>query len=151
MGKKLDLSKYTYSAFSDSGANTSIKEFITSSFDVSKNAITSSSGQSPSVDGTGIRLRKWANQDRTAYEDEQIWMNNNSIMMTRDNWKTAQMAIGKFHDDTLGECWGIVAERIAMTENTRYLSIRDIEEELRDGRDGVDGVGTMGKKIVKTL
>jgi len=45
----------------------------------------------------------------------------------------------------------IVAERIAMTENTRYLSIRDIEEELRDGRDGVDGVGTMGKKIVKTL
>lgn len=43
----------------------------------------------------------------------------------------------------------IVAERIAMTENTKYLTIHDIEEELRDGRDGVDGVGTMGKKIIK--
>lgn len=43
----------------------------------------------------------------------------------------------------------IVAERIAMTENTRYLTIRDIEDELRDGRDGIDGIGSMGKKIVK--
>lgn len=43
----------------------------------------------------------------------------------------------------------IVAERIAMTENTKYLTIRDIEEELRDGRDGVDGIGSIGKKIIK--
>lgn len=31
----------------------------------------------------------------------------------------------------------IVAERIATTENTRYLTIRDIKDELRDGEDGV--------------
>lgn len=43
----------------------------------------------------------------------------------------------------------IVAERIAMTENTKYLTIRDIEEELRDGRDGVDGIGAIGKKIIE--
>lgn len=42
----------------------------------------------------------------------------------------------------------IVAERIALTDNTRYLTIRDIEEELRDGRDGVDGIGSMGKKVI---
>ncbi|MCI8362511.1 MAG: sporulation peptidase YabG [Clostridia bacterium] len=42
----------------------------------------------------------------------------------------------------------IVAERIALTDNTRYLTIRDIEEELRDGRDGVDGIGSMGKKTI---
>lgn len=42
----------------------------------------------------------------------------------------------------------IVAERIAMTDSTRYLTIRDIEEELRDGRDGVDGIGSMGKKVI---
>lgn len=42
----------------------------------------------------------------------------------------------------------IVAERIAMTENTKYLTIRDIEDELRDGRDGVDGIGSMGKKNI---
>lgn len=44
----------------------------------------------------------------------------------------------------------IVAERIAMTESTRYITIRDIEEELKEGRDGVDGIGSMGKKIVRT-
>lgn len=42
----------------------------------------------------------------------------------------------------------IVAERIALTDSTRYLTIRDIEEELRDGRDGVDGIGSMGKKVI---
>ena len=42
----------------------------------------------------------------------------------------------------------IVAERIATTENTKYLTIRDIKDELRDGEEGVGGIGTMGKKIV---
>ncbi len=31
----------------------------------------------------------------------------------------------------------IVAERIATTENTKYLTIRDIKDELRDGEEGV--------------
>lgn len=43
----------------------------------------------------------------------------------------------------------IVAERIATTENTRYLTIRDIKDELRDGEEGVSGIGSMGKKIVR--
>ena len=42
----------------------------------------------------------------------------------------------------------IVAERIATTENTKYLTIGDIKEELRDGEDGVSGIGTMGKKRI---
>lgn len=44
----------------------------------------------------------------------------------------------------------IIAERIATTENTKYLTIQDIKDELRDGEEGVSGIGTMGKKIVKT-
>ena len=40
----------------------------------------------------------------------------------------------------------IVAERIATTENTKYLTIRDIKDELRDGEEGVGGIGSMGKK-----
>lgn len=43
----------------------------------------------------------------------------------------------------------IVAERVATTDEKRYLTIRDIEDELRDGERGVNGVGAMGKK--KTL
>lgn len=43
----------------------------------------------------------------------------------------------------------IVAERIATTENTRYLTIKDIRDELRDGEEGISGIGTMGKKHTK--
>ena len=42
----------------------------------------------------------------------------------------------------------IVAERIATTENTKYLTIQDIEEEKRDGKKGVSGIGTKGKKKI---
>lgn len=41
----------------------------------------------------------------------------------------------------------IVAERIATTENTKYLTIRDIKDELRDGEEGISGIGAMGKKV----
>ena len=44
----------------------------------------------------------------------------------------------------------IVAERIATTDSTRYLTIGDIKDELRDGEEGVSGVGTMGKRTSKT-
>ena len=40
----------------------------------------------------------------------------------------------------------IVAERIATTVNTKYLTISDIKDELRDGEKGVSGIGSMGKK-----
>ena len=40
----------------------------------------------------------------------------------------------------------IVAERIATTENTKYLTIEDIKEELRDGEAGISGIGSSGKK-----
>ena len=40
----------------------------------------------------------------------------------------------------------IVAERIATTENDKYLRIEDIKEELRDGELGVSGIGSIGKK-----
>ncbi len=43
----------------------------------------------------------------------------------------------------------IVAERIATTDNTRYLTINDIKDELRDGEAGVSGIGSMGKKVTK--
>lgn len=42
----------------------------------------------------------------------------------------------------------IVAERIATTDNTKYLSIMDIKDELRDGEKGISGVGTMGKRTI---
>lgn len=115
MGKNVEMSKFIYSSFVDSGASTGLRDFMTSALDVAKNAIMSSTNQAISWDGAGFRLRKWANEAHTAYEPEQIWMNNNSIVMTENNWATAEMAIGKFHDENLGDCWGIVAPRIVGT------------------------------------
>ena len=45
----------------------------------------------------------------------------------------------------------IVAEKIAVTERYKYITIEDIENELRDGKRGVSGVGANGKmyKITK--
>lgn len=115
MGKSTDLSKFTYSAFVDSGASTKVKDFMNSSLDVAKNAIISSQNQAVSWDDTGIRLRKWANDAKTAYDPKQVWMSNNSILMTRDSWNTAELAIGNFRDKNLGDSWGIVAPNIVGT------------------------------------
>lgn len=115
MGKTVDLSKYTYSAFMDSGASTKVKDFMNAALDVSKNAIMSSQAQAISWGDSGIRLRKWTDDTHTAYDPKQVWMNNNSILMTKDNWSTAELAIGNFKDDNLGDCWGVVAPNIVGT------------------------------------
>ncbi len=41
----------------------------------------------------------------------------------------------------------IVAEKIATTENYKYITIDDISGELRDGKRGISGVGANGKLI----
>ena len=45
----------------------------------------------------------------------------------------------------------IVAEKVATTEKYKYITIEDIENELRDGKQGVSGIGANGKmyKIIK--
>ena len=42
----------------------------------------------------------------------------------------------------------VVAQKIAMTEESDFISIKDIEYDLRDGKDGVNGIGSYGKKII---
>lgn len=40
----------------------------------------------------------------------------------------------------------IVAEKVATAHESKYLTIRDIEDNLRDGQKGVSGIGAFGKK-----
>ncbi len=145
MGKNVEMSKFIYSSFVDSGASTGLREFMTSALDVAKNSIMSSTNQAISWDGAGFRLRKWTNESHTAYEPEQIWMNNNSIVMTENNWATAEMAIGKFHDENLGDCWGIVAPRIVGTLLAGGSMV--IESAKKDGGTAVFRVDGDGCKI----
>lgn len=39
----------------------------------------------------------------------------------------------------------VVAEKVATTEEYKYITIDDIAYELRDGKDGVSGIGANGK------
>ena len=41
----------------------------------------------------------------------------------------------------------IVAEKIAVTEEFKYVTIGDLEKELKDGRKGVGGIGANGKMV----
>lgn len=41
----------------------------------------------------------------------------------------------------------IVAEKIALTEKYKYVTIDDIAYELRDGKNGISGIGANGKMI----
>ena len=45
----------------------------------------------------------------------------------------------------------IVAENIAITDRNKYVSIKDFENELRDGQKGISGVGVFGKKYRDTF
>ena len=40
----------------------------------------------------------------------------------------------------------IVAEKIATTDANKYITIKDIKDELRDGENGISGIGSRGKK-----
>ena len=44
-----------------------------------------------------------------------------------------------------------VAEKVAITEDNKYLTINDIYQELRDGKAGINGIGAQGKKKNYTL
>ncbi len=39
----------------------------------------------------------------------------------------------------------IVAEKIATTSRTKFITINDIVNDLRDGKNSIDGIGSMGK------
>lgn len=45
----------------------------------------------------------------------------------------------------------IVAQKVALTEKYKFITIDDVAYELRDGKDGISGVGANGKLTKKYL
>lgn len=141
MGKTVDYNKYSYSKFIDSGADTSVKSFMNSALDVAKNAILSSSGQDITWDKAGFRLRKMGDN---GYDNNQIWMLNNSIMFTNDGWQTVKMAIGETNVEGVGKTFGIVADAIVgklIAGNN--LVIESLGKENEKPLFKVDGSGAL--------
>lgn len=115
MGKSVSRKSGGWSAFVDSQASSSVKEFMDSALDVAKNKVLSSVGQSITWDESGIRLRKWLDDEHTLYDDHQIWMTDRNIVFTDDNWTTAKMAIGMLEDPIYGTVYGVCAPYIVGT------------------------------------
>lgn len=45
----------------------------------------------------------------------------------------------------------VIAEKVATTDDFKYITIRDVEKDLRDGLKGVGGIGATRKKKNKKL
>lgn len=136
MGKSVASSKNGWGAFIDSGASTTVKDFMDNALDVAKNKLLSSTMQAITLDESGIRLRKWKDASKTEYEDTQIWMTDQNIMVTNDGWQTAKMAIGKLVTEKYGETFGICAPLLVgaiMAGERLYITNRNgnfvIDEE----------------------
>lgn len=144
MGKSVDVNRFNYNSFIDSGASTRVKEYMDSSLDLAKNAILSSSKDMAfSIDNTGIRGRKFT-ADGSNFEPEQLAMINNSIVFTKDNWETVEMAIGQIKDPNTGTSWGVIAPSIVGTLIAGNNLV--IESEKKDGDVSVfrvDGDGAV--------
>lgn len=144
MGKTLSQNSGAYGAFVNSGASSAVKNFMDSALDIAKNAVLSSQNQAITFDDTGIRVRKWKDKESQTYEPEEIWIVDNVIAFTDDNWATAKMAIGKIFDPNLqseenpeGMAYGIVAPYIVGT----LLAGQNLIIDTENGSFRVDSSG----------
>ena len=115
MGHTVASSKGGWNAYQDSGASSAVRDLMTQALDVAKNKVLSSTMQAISWDESGIRLRKWLDSSKTSYEDTQIWMTDQNIVFTDDNWQTAKMAIGKLSTKKYGDVFGVCAPYLVGT------------------------------------
>ena len=70
-----------------------IREFINGTLNATKNAFVTNDNQDILIDEWGLRGRKWL-ESQNKYDDRQLWLNNNGMLLSSDGFKTAQLAIG---------------------------------------------------------
>jgi hypothetical protein len=82
--------------------------FMNSALDATVNNVISSANQNFIIDANGLRGRKLTSG---VYDNEQIWMNNNVLAFTNNNWQTAKVALGKI---TVGSStyYGLAADAV---------------------------------------
>lgn len=129
-GNSLDLNQYNYSNFVNSGAKTSVQQFMKSAIDAMKNNILAGDNNELKIDGTGLRCMKW-DENVEDYSPKQIWIAHNAIMFTEDNWESASIGIGEFTDKNFGTLYGIVLPALVGTLLAGQNLI--IESEKQDG------------------
>lgn len=108
-GTTLNFEKYQYNDWQTS--KDSVTSFISSALDASKNAVISSVSQNILIDEHGIRCRQ--SLPNGSFDNKQIWVTSNNIVLSNDGFQTATIGIGLIKDDRYGSIWGIAAPLIA--------------------------------------
>lgn len=82
-----------------------VSKFINNSLDCAKNNVINATNQEIVIDSNGLKGQRYIPETDT-YSPEKIWVTSNSIAMTKDNWQTASLAMGKLPNGA----YGIVSE-----------------------------------------
>ncbi len=93
----------------DTYSKNSVTEFITSALNAANNMVTSGSNQEFIIDAHGLRGR-YLDPGTGQYDDKQVWLINNLMAFTRDNWDTASLALGEVMTPSGVPAYGLVAD-----------------------------------------
>ena len=92
------------------GTVSSFEEYMTNNLIAANQQIQSTADNEMTFGSFGLRGRKKDDTNVTGYDPHQLWINNNLIAMTDDNWQTVKLAIG-----LIGGKYSVNAEVIAGT------------------------------------
>ena len=86
-----------------------VSSFLSSAFDASKNAVINATNQEIVINENGLRGRYL--KDNGDYDTREIWMTNNLLVFTDDNWQSAKTALGEIIYNGVSR-YGLAAEVI---------------------------------------
>jgi hypothetical protein len=123
-----------------------VSKFITSALDASKNAIINATNQEILLDAHGLRGR-YLDPNTNQYDPHQVWLINNMMAFTKDNWDSASLAIGQITNPTGGSSYGLVADVIV----GRLVASNELIVENQGGQFIVSGSGAIMHNINLTI
>ena len=121
-----------------------VREFINGSLNATLNAVKNNDNQEVLLDEWGLRGRKWL-PDQNKYDDNQLWLNNQNIMISSDGFKSSQTAFGKLTLESGETAYGLIGDviigRLLMSEK---LFIDNASGNFTINDDGFTASATVG-------
>lgn len=98
------------------GTINQVREYMTNNLIAANQQIQSTTDNEITLGNFGLRGRKKDDSYASGYDPHQLWLNNNLICMTDDNWETVKLAIG-FINGTYSINAEVVAGTLLAGEN----------------------------------
>lgn len=98
------------------GTINQVKEYMTNNLIAANQQIQSTTDNEITLGNFGLRGRKKDDSYASGYDPHQLWLNNNLLCMTDDNWETVKLAIG-FVNGTYSVNAEVIAGTLLAGEN----------------------------------